>query len=110
MNRSRSQTPPAMYRQEIYIAETAEGFHKIGISKQPEKRIQQLTVPGVLDLMLLHTIPTMFARKTERLVHDSLQEYRISPEWFRLPDDVIDALCEAEGEHDLLTLCGMFMG
>lgn len=97
-----------MYRQAIYVAETAQGFHKIGISKHPEKRIQQLDIPGVLDLMLLHTIPAMFARKTERIIHDSLQEYRVSPEWFQLPEDVIETLCEAEGEHDLLTLCGAF--
>jgi len=97
-----------MYRQALYIAETSTGFHKIGISKHPEQRVRQLSIPGVLDLALLHTIPTMFARKTERLILESLAEYRISPEWFRLPDDVIDSLCEAEGEHDLLSLCGMF--
>ena len=108
MDRSRTGKPPLMYRQAVYIAATANGFHKIGISKHPEKRIRQLNIPGVLDLALLHTVPTMFARKTERLIHDSLQEYRVSPEWFQLPGEVIDALCEAEGEHDLLTLCGMF--
>ena len=97
-----------MYRQVLYIAETASGFQKIGISKHPEQRVRQLSIPSVLDLALLHTVPTMFARKTERLIHESLQEYRVSPEWFRLPDDIIDALCEAEGEHDLLTLCGAF--
>jgi hypothetical protein len=99
---------PAMYRQELYLAQSALGFHKIGISKHPEKRIQQLDIPGVLDLILLHTVPTMFARKTERLVHDALQEYRVSPEWFQLPQDIIEALCETEGEHDLLSLCGAF--
>ncbi len=92
-----------MYRQQIYIAETSTGFHKIGISKHPETRIQQLAIPGVLDLTLLHTVPTMFARKTERLVHDALKEYRISPEWFRLPDELVEALCEvaARSAHAL---------
>ncbi len=100
--------PPAMYRQHIYLAESSLGFHKIGISRFPARRVRQLSVPGVLDLTLLHTVPAMFARKTERLVHDALQDYRVSSEWFRLPDEVIHALCEAEGEHDLLTLCGAF--
>ena len=97
-----------MYGQELYLAESALGYHKIGISKHPVKRIEQLDVPGVLDLTLLHTVPTMFARKTERMVHDALQSYRISPEWFLLPDEVIAARCEAEGEHDLLALVGAF--
>ena len=97
-----------MFGQELYLAESALGYHKIGISKHPAKRIQQLDVPGVLDLTLLHSVPTMFARQTERMVHDALQRYRISPEWFLLPDEVIAALCEAEGEHDLLTLMGDF--
>jgi hypothetical protein len=102
------QQPPAMYRQMLYLAESSLGFHKIGISQQPEVRIQQLNIPGVLDLKLLHTVPTMFARKTERFVHDALQDYRVSSEWFKLPEDVIESLCEAQGEHDLLLLCGAF--
>ena len=104
----RKRTPPAMYRQDLYLAESSQGYHKIGISKHPEKRVEQLTIPGVLDLSLLHTVPTMFARKTERLVHEALQDYRVSSEWFQLPDDLLRALCEAEGEHDLLALCGQF--
>ena len=104
----RSLKPPATYRQEIYLAESSLGYHKIGISKHADKRIRQLSIPGVLDLTLLHTVPAMFARKTEMLVHDALQEYRVNSEWFCLPDEVIQALCEAEGEHDLLTLCGAF--
>ena len=97
-----------MYRQELYLAESSLGFHKIGISKHPQARVEQLEIPGVLDMHLLHTVPAMFARKTECLVHDALREYRVSSEWFRLPDDVIEALCEAQGEHDLLMLCGAF--
>jgi hypothetical protein len=108
MSRTRTRKPPAMYRQELYLAESSRGFHKIGISKFPQKRVEQLCIPGVLDLMLLHTIPTMFARKTEKLVHDALQEYRVSSEWFQLPADVLDALCEAQGEHDLLALFEVF--
>ncbi|MAS35327.1 MAG: hypothetical protein CL610_15040 [Anaerolineaceae bacterium] len=108
MLQSRMHKPPTMYRQVLYLAESSAGFHKIGISKHPVKRVDQLNIPGVLDMTLLHTVPAMFARKTERLIHDALQEYRVSSEWFRLPDDVIQALCEAEGEHDLLALCGVF--
>ena len=45
----RSQNPPAMYRQQIYLAESSLGYHKIGISKHAGKRIQQLSIPGVLE-------------------------------------------------------------
>lgn len=105
---SRLRKPPAMYRQDLYLAESSLGYHKIGISKHPYRRVEQLSVPGVLDMKLLHAVPTMFARKTERLIHDALREYRVSSEWFKLPDEVVAALCEAEGEYDLLTLCGSF--
>ncbi|HLV34120.1 MAG TPA: GIY-YIG nuclease family protein [Spirillospora sp.] len=108
MQRSRFRKPPAMYRQDIYLAESSLGLHKIGVSQFPYLRVRQLSVPGVLDMKLLHTVPAMFARKTERLVHDALREYRVNSEWFKLPDDVVQALCEAEGEHDLLALCGTF--
>ena len=104
----RKRTPPKMYRQDLYLAQSSLGYHKIGISKHPARRVDQLNIPGVLDLNLLHTVPTMFARKTEKLVHDALADYRVSSEWFQLPDDLLNALCEAEGEHDLLALVGQF--
>lgn len=96
-----------MSGQVVYIAESSLGFHKIGISKHPLKRAEQLSVPGVLDLAIIHTIPIMFARKAERLLHDALRDYRVSPEWFKLPPDAIDALRECQGEHDLLVFCGI---
>ncbi len=108
MHGSRIRKPPAMYRQDIYFAESSSGFHKIGVSQNAHRRMEQLSVPGVLDMKLLHTVPTMFARKTERLIHDALREYRVSSEWFKLPDELVAALREVEGEHDLLTLCGTF--
>jgi hypothetical protein len=95
-------------RQAVYIAESSLGYHKIGISKNPQKRAEQLSVPGVLDMRIIHTIPSLFARKSERILHDALREYRVSPEWFKLPDDLINMLCEFEGEHDLLLFCGAF--
>jgi hypothetical protein len=59
-------------------------------------------------MRIIHTIPSLFARKSERILHDALREYRVSPEWFKLPDELIDMLCEFEGEHDLLLFCGAF--
>lgn len=100
--------PSTGYNQAVYLAESSLGYHKIGISKHPEKRVDQLNVPGVLDLRLIHIIPAMFARRTERLLHDALQEYRVSSEWFRLPPHLIAALCEFEGEHDILDYFGHF--
>ncbi len=97
-------------KQSVYIAESSLGYHKIGISKHPTKRAEQLSIPGVLDMHIVHTIPSMFARKSERILHDTLREYKVSPEWFKLPDELLHTLCEFEGEHDLLTFCGAFAG
>ena len=94
--------------QSVYIAESSLGYHKIGISKHPEKRAEQLSIPGVLDMRIIHTIPSMFARRSERILHDTLREYKVSPEWFKLPDELLNTLCEFQGEHDLLTFCGAF--
>ncbi len=96
-----------MSSQVVYIAESNLGFHKIGISKHPLKRAEQLSVPGILDMRIIHTIPILFARKIERLLHDTLQEYRVSPEWFKLPPELIDTVRECEGEYDLLQFCGL---
>lgn len=100
---------PHTAQQVLYIAESSLGFHKVGISKHPEKRLAQISIPGVLELRLLHTVPLPFARKAERFVHEALRDYRVSTEWFKLPEDVVTTLCECEGEHDLLALFGAFV-
>jgi hypothetical protein len=94
--------------QQVYIAESSQGYHKIGISKHPDRRARQLSIPGIVDLYIVHTVPAQFARRAERVLHDSLREYRVNSEWFRLPDDLLRTLCEVEGEHDLLLFCGVF--
>ena len=65
-------------QQILYIAESSLGFHKVGISKHPEKRLAQIGIPGVLEMRLLHTIPILFARKAERFVHEALRDYRVT--------------------------------
>lgn len=92
---------------QVYIAESASGFHKVGISKHPHQRIAQLDVPGVIDLRLIHTFPVMFAHRSEKLLHNALKDYHVSPEWFQLPGDVVCALCECHGEYDMLVFCGL---
>ena len=98
------------YSKVLYVAESSLGFHKVGISQNPPKRAAQLSVPNILDLRIVHTVPVMFAHKSEKLVHRALEDYRVSPEWFRLPEDVIRALCECRGERDLLEFCGVIVG
>ena len=99
--------PVAASTKQVYVAESVLGFHKIGISKHPDQRIAQLNVPGVIDLRLVHTFPVMFAHRSEKLLHDALADYRVSPEWFKLPNEVMRALCECRGEHDMLAFCGL---
>ncbi len=99
----------ATYTKVVYIAESSLGYHKIGISKHPMKRAEELSVPNILDLQIVHTVPVMFAHKSERTLHAALEEFRISPEWFMLPDEIIRALCECQGEHDMLDFCGVFL-
>ncbi len=98
------------YSKVIYIAESSLGYHKIGISKHPCKRAEQLSVPNILDLHIVHTFPVMFAHKSEKLLHEALTDYRVSPEWFRLPEGVMRALCECRGERDMLEFCGVLLG
>ncbi len=98
------------YTKVVYIAESSLGYHKIGISKHPLRRAEELSVPNILDLHIVHTVPVMFAHKSERTLHAALHEYRISPEWFKLPEDILRTLCECHGEHDMLDFCGVFAG
>lgn len=78
------------------------GFHKIGISTDPEKRLSILRGGTPHRLRLVTTIDVEGdARQVERELHDLYGpiEYRRRNEWFRVPIDHIEQLKEIEVLH-----------
>jgi|GEM_PF-2363497 Rha family phage regulatory protein len=77
---------PDMY---IYIAqESVSGNYKVGISKHPEKRINQLNIGNPNNLKLIHQHLAIEGFKDEALAHKILAPHNIRSEWFKSDADL----------------------
>lgn len=67
----------------IYLIQQEEtNLFKIGISKNPEKRIKDLQIGSGIKLTLIHTFETKFSYKLESSLHAYYRSKLIQPEWF----------------------------
>ena len=59
-------------------------YYKIGISSKPERRLADLNVPFVMEIIATHPVPEgMDAIQAEASVHAEFADRRIHREWFR---------------------------
>lgn len=69
----------------IYLIQNQESSkYKIGVSKNPQKRIQQLQTGSGEKLKLIHTFETNNARKVESALHNKYLHFKTIGEWFDL--------------------------
>jgi hypothetical protein len=66
----------------LYLIQSNEGKYKIGISKNPSKRIEQLQTGSPDVLKLIHTYESPNAFKIETALHNKYQYLREHGEWF----------------------------
>jgi hypothetical protein len=67
----------------IYLIQSQEeGYYKIGISKNPQKRIKQLQTGNSSPLKLIETYKTEYAEKIEGTLHRRYSHYHKTGEWF----------------------------
>jgi len=74
----------------VYLVQCGDRF-KIGMSKDPTKRIKQLASSAAISapLELICTIKTEDAKQLEAALHDRFSDNRVYHEWFTLsPQDV----------------------
>jgi hypothetical protein len=79
-------------RRSIYVAKSDSGELKVGVSNDPERRIRELSTanPNAIELLVDSEVDK--AGKAERELHEQLQEYRTSGEWFDVPESVEEAV------------------
>lgn len=79
---------------------------KIGFtSGHPQKRLKQLQTGCPVQLVLIGWYPG--ERSDEAYLHEQLQDYRLSGEWFRLCEGINNALIEPfRAMHINNILCG----
>jgi len=68
----------------VYVAkEEFSGRYKVGISKHPEERVQQLNVGNPEHLILVHAyLATEQGNLSEKLAHIALADKHLRSEWF----------------------------
>lgn len=69
----------------VYVAkESISGRYKIGISKNPEKRIKELNTGNPEQLILVHAyLVSEQGNLSESLAHSIFEENRLKGEWFK---------------------------
>ena len=69
----------------VYLIQSLEeGYYKIGVSKNPKKRIKQLQTGNSSELKLIYSYPSEYANKIEKALHGQLSHCKKECEWFEL--------------------------
>jgi hypothetical protein len=72
--------------------------YKIGISKEPQKRLKQLQTasPAKLSIVKTYKVPSKVARKLEQQLHHMFWQSRVrcNGEWFEMSPDHIQLIEE----------------
>ncbi len=82
----------------IYIISNDQGYIKVGVSKQPNKRLKQLQTGNEHKLTLLFTEEFECSRKQvlriEKLIHKELRRLttKMVGEWFKLNEDELTSI------------------
>jgi len=95
----------------VYLIFAANGLTKIGKSRTPDTRIQNIVAGSPIELYPLIAFPYQQGHNLERELHDIFAGKRVRGEWFNLqPDDfeTLFALFDWQDEEitnrdDLLT-------
>ncbi len=70
----------------IYLIQSLEnGYYKVGVSKHPQRRIEQLQTGNSSELKLIETYQSEQAHKIEKILQNRLSPFRKTGEWFDMP-------------------------
>ena len=76
----------------VYLLECS-GYHKIGLSRNLEKRCAQLSIALPFDLQVVHTIRANDVRALEIYWHGRFATRRVRGEWFKLSSEDVAEFC-----------------
>ena len=69
----------------VYLIQSQEdGYYKIGVSTNPQKRLKQLKTGNSSELKFIEIYQCEFADKVERTLHRRYAHLRKEGEWFNL--------------------------
>lgn len=69
----------------LYLIQSLEtGYYKVGISKHPSKRIQQLQTGSPCELRLVYVYKSENCSKIETTLHNQFSHLHREGEWFKM--------------------------
>lgn len=69
----------------VYLLRSDNGYYKIGVSKHPAKRVNQLQTGSSHRIVLIEMFQTANAFLLEKSLKNKYSPYHVSGEWFDLP-------------------------
>lgn len=80
----------SQHEQCVYVIQNELGFVKIGIAKDPEKRINMIQIGSPFRMWIRDYKRVPDARRIEKFLHDRFNKYHLRGEWFDIPEDELD--------------------
>ena len=91
----RSEMPKAKSKSGyVYLISDNQGYYKIGMSKDPEQRLKQLTI-SCQELNIIHKIKTNDMKRLEREMQRKYKGKRVKGEWFELDKEEVKKFIES---------------
>jgi predicted GIY-YIG superfamily endonuclease len=72
----------------VYLIKSDNGEYKIGVSKNPNKRLKQLNCGNPFNSEIIHQFETEIPHKVETALHNFYSMNKINREWYDLPIEV----------------------
>ena len=74
----------------VYVVESHMGYHKIGVTKDPSRRIRDLGVMSPVELKAKLVAPAEDMYWAESHLHGTFRDKRVKGEWFSLEQSDLD--------------------
>jgi predicted GIY-YIG superfamily endonuclease len=80
----------------VYLISDANSYiYKIGISKNPEKRLKSLQTGNDKNLKIIHKVLCEHSNKVETALHNQYSFLKVNGEWFELTQDDVEKFPES---------------
>ena len=91
----------AEYEQYVYVIGACNSnLYKIGCSNNPSDRLQNLQIANPYELKLMAVFKSKHMFTDEKKIHQSLDEFRVRGEWFKL-DNPVRVIMSVNEKHNL---------
>jgi hypothetical protein len=84
----------------VYLARNGKHWYKIGLSKQPLKRMSSLQTGSPLEVTLIHRVFSFNPVELEKSLHEYYSAYWLRGEWFEFSRQMVNEFPSVAAELD----------